>query len=147
MACRIIWASEEKKDEVKAVNGEWSMVNSKNWFSPFTIDHSLFTNLPFIIHRFFYLCFEGAQGALEHLAVGAFGGAFELVEGACARQAEGFESFAAGARFGRFVQRRRGRAARAFLRFLYLVFDRFALPSSRHDPANLHVNLKSRTQL
>jgi hypothetical protein len=62
----------------------------------------------------------------------AVGGAFELVERARAREAECFESFAAGARFGRFVERGFGGAPRTLFRLLYLVFDRFALPPTRH---------------
>ena len=88
----------------------------------------------FLLHRLdcFDLGFDGAECALEHFAVRAVGGAFELVEGACAREPEGFESFAAGAGFGRFVDGRGLGAARTLLRLLYLVFDRLALPTPRH---------------
>jgi hypothetical protein len=82
--------------------------------------------------QFFEFNFERAERALEHFAVGAAGGVFELRECVCAREAQRFASFASGARFGRFIYGRLGCAPCTLFRFLYLVFDRLAFPSSRH---------------
>jgi hypothetical protein len=65
--------------------------------------------------------------------VGLIGGAFELIEGACAGEAQSFESFAAGAGCGRFIYGRLRRAPRTLFRLLYLILNGFALPTSRHQ--------------